>query len=74
MNKTILIVDDDEMLRKALTAGLRGEGFNVLSAQSAENASEILARITVDAIVLDRMMTGMDGLTVLQNIRKSIPE
>lgn len=71
MNKTILIVDDDEMLRKALTAGLRGEGFNVLSAQSAENASEILARITVDAIVLDRMMTGMDGLTFLQNIRKS---
>lgn len=71
MNKTILIVDDDEMLRKALTTGLRAEGFNILTAESAESASEILARLSVDAIVLDRMMTGTDGLTFLQNIRKS---
>ncbi len=69
MNKTILIVDDDDILRKALTAGLRGEGFNVISSNSAENASDILNRISVDAIVLDRMMTGMDGLTFLRALR-----
>ena len=69
MNKTILIVDDDDILRKALTAGLRGEGFDVISSDSAENASDVLNRISVDAIILDRMMTGMDGLTFLRALR-----
>lgn len=71
MNKTILVVDDDTVLRNALAHGLRNEGFHVLGAESAENASEILAKISVDAIVLDRMMTGMDGLTFLQQLRHS---
>ena len=71
MNKTVLIIDDDDILRNALAAGLRGSDFNVITAHSAENASEILSRISVDAIVLDRMMTGMDGLTFLKNIRES---
>lgn len=69
MNKTILIVDDDDILRKALTTGLRGEGFDVISSNSAENASDVLNRISVDAIILDRMMTGMDGLTFLRALR-----
>ena len=71
MNKTILVVDDDTVLRNALAHGLRNEGFYVLAAESAENANEILAHISVDAIVLDRMMTGMDGLTFLQQLRTS---
>ena len=70
MNKTILVIDDDDILRGALARGLRNENFNVLTAQSAEVATDILSRITVDAIVLDRMMTGMDGLTLLKNLRK----
>ena len=69
MNKTILIVDDDDMLRRALTSGLRSEGFNVISSNSAENAQDVLNRMSVDAIILDRMMTGMDGLTFLRTLR-----
>ena len=68
-NKNILIIDDDDVLRNALARGLRGEQFNVITANSAEHASEVLSRISVDAIVLDRMMTGMDGLTFLKQIR-----
>lgn len=71
MNKTILIVDDDDILRKALTTGLRGEGFDVISSDSAENASDVLNRVSVDAIILDRMMTGMDGLTFLRALRRA---
>ena len=71
MNTTILIVDDDNMLRNALAKGLRNEGFNAITSASAENAGEILAKFSVDAIVLDRMMTGMDGLTFLNKLRKS---
>ena len=69
MNKTILVVDDDEVLNHAVARGLRNEGFNVISALSAEDATKTLARIRVDGIVLDRMMTGMDGLTFLQDLR-----
>ena len=63
MNKTILVVDDDEVLNRAIARGLRNEGFNVISALSDEDAAEVLARIRVDGIILDRMMRGMDGLT-----------
>lgn len=69
MNKTVLIIDDDEVLRRALGRGLRAEGFNVLTADSAESARETLTRMRVDAIVLDRMMGGMDGLTFLKDMR-----
>ena len=70
MNKTVLIIDDDDVLRSALARGLRNENFDILTASSAEIAIEILSRVTVDAIILDRMMTGMDGLTLLQKLRK----
>lgn len=69
MNSTILIIDDDDILRKTLAQGLRGEGFDVLTAASAEQATEILAKIQVDAIILDRMMEGVDGLTFLRTRR-----
>lgn len=71
MNKTVLIIDDDDMLRKTLANGLRNEGFNVITAESAEYALQVKTRISVDAIVLDRMMTGMDGLSFLKQIRNS---
>ena len=71
MNTTVLVVDDDTMLRKALATGLRKNGFLVICAESAEFASEILKRTSVDAIVLDRMMGGQDGLSFLRNLRKS---
>ena len=71
MNKTVLIIDDDDILRRALAHGLRASNFNVLTANSAEQATQILERITVDALVLDRMMTGLDGLTFLQQLRQS---
>ncbi|MBQ7950011.1 MAG: response regulator transcription factor [Alphaproteobacteria bacterium] len=70
MSKTVLIIDDDDILRKALARGLRTSGFNVLASNSAENAIEVLARTTVDALILDRMMTGMDGLTLLKKLRR----
>lgn len=71
MTKSILIVDDDKMLQDTLASGLRNENFDVITAPCAEDALEILNRISVDAIILDRMMTGMDGLSFLKTIRKS---
>lgn len=69
MTKNILVIDDDEMLRNTLAKGLRKAGFDVITAPSAEYAAQILSKIFVDAIVLDRMMTGMDGLSFLKQMR-----
>jgi len=71
MAKNILVIDDDEILRNSLAKGLRTAGFTVLNASSAEYADQVLSRITVDAIVLDRMMTGMDGLSFLRKLRQT---
>lgn len=71
MNKTILIIDDDEFLRKSLKNGLNQYGFSTLTADGANMATEILNKISVDAIVLDRMMPGMDGLGFLKKLRNS---
>ena len=69
MNKTVLVIDDDKMLRDTLVNSLRKNNFNVLSADSAETATEILNRISVDAMILDRMMPRQDGLSFLKQIR-----
>ena len=69
MTHTVLVIDDDKMLRDALAVGLRQSEFEVITAESGEFANEILSRITVDAIVLDRMLGGVDGLSFLKNIR-----
>ncbi len=69
MNNTILIIDDDDILRTTLAHGLRGEGFTVLTAANADDAAQILDKITVGAMVLDRMMCGTDGLTFLRTRR-----
>lgn len=71
MNKTVLIIDDDDLLRKSLKHGLQQHDFSVLTTDSAEQGDQILNKVSVDAIVLDRMMTGTDGLTFLKQLRKS---
>lgn len=69
MNKTVLVVDDDDVLRDTLARGLRKNDFNILTSASTTDADNIMMRIIVDAIVLDRMMVGTDGLTWLKQLR-----
>lgn len=71
MTKSILIIDDDDMLRNTLATGLRKANFDVITAPSAEYANNLLTKISVDAIVLDRMMGGMDGLSFLKKLRSN---
>lgn len=69
MDKTVLLVDDDDMLRDSLARGLRSSGFCVLTAQDTVAAKEIIDRISPDVMILDRMMVGQDGLTFLKDLR-----
>ncbi len=69
MNKSVLIIDDDNLLRTSISKGLASDGWITTTAESAEKARQVLKRISVDAIILDRMMTGEDGLTFLKKLR-----
>ncbi|HEY3380973.1 MAG TPA: sigma-54 dependent transcriptional regulator [Vicinamibacterales bacterium] len=69
-NGTILVVDDEEIMREILEALLTREGYDVRLAESGVEGLDIARAIPVDAAIVDVMMPGMDGLTMLDEIKK----
>ena len=68
---TVLVVDDDEDIRKLLAGSLSKRGYSVLTAASAREMDRILTRNTVNVIILDVMMPGEDGLSVARRLAAS---
>ncbi|MEO6050806.1 MAG: sigma-54 dependent transcriptional regulator [Pyrinomonadaceae bacterium] len=69
----VLVVEDEEMMRAILRQLLEGGGYNVLTADSAENAIHIFSTNDVAITLTDIKMSGKDGLDLLDQI-KSIDE
>lgn len=67
----ILIVDDEVHILELLAYHLEQSGYEVLQAETGEDALEILGHEEIDALVLDLMLPGIDGIEVLRNIRMS---
>lgn len=65
----ILVVEDQLKLRQALRQGLEEEGFEVFTAESAESGYSLAVTKTPDAILLDRMLPGKDGVEILRELR-----
>ncbi len=65
----ILVVDDDSRLRDLLRRYLGENGFSVFVSDSAESMRRIWAREPFDVLILDLMMPGEDGLSVLKRLR-----
>ncbi|TES89409.1 MAG: response regulator [Anaerolineales bacterium] len=74
MALTILIVDDEENLRITLSRILTKEEFDVTSASNGEEALQFLQAGAYDLAVIDLLMPGMDGMTLLGEIRSLYPE
>jgi diguanylate cyclase (GGDEF)-like protein/PAS domain S-box-containing protein len=72
--RTLLLVDDEENIVAALRRLLRNEGWLVLSATSAEQALQLLARHEVDVILSDQRMPGMTGVELLRRARRLYPD
>jgi two-component system phosphate regulon response regulator OmpR len=70
-NTKILIVDDDQRLRRLLERYLTEQGFTAKAVDGAEAMDKALARELYDLIVLDLMMPGEDGLAVCRRLRGS---
>jgi DNA-binding NtrC family response regulator len=65
---TVLVADDEANLRKVLTAMLRREGYEVLSAADGEEAWDILQRSPVDVLLTDLRMPKLDGMALLERV------
>ncbi|MFZ3123199.1 MAG: sigma-54 dependent transcriptional regulator [Thermodesulfovibrionales bacterium] len=70
----ILIVDDEEGIRESLSGILEDDGYDVLTADSGEEAVKILRETSPDLIFLDIWLTGMDGIKTLQEIKAMKPD
>ena len=70
MSPVILIIDDESAICAALSGILEDEGFQSLTAASAEEGLALLVRQDIDLILLDIWLPGMDGIEALKRIRQ----
>lgn len=69
--KRVLIVDDDPSVREILVKYLSREGFVVLEAENGKKGIELAVKESPDVIILDVMMPGTDGWTVLEHLKSN---
>ena len=72
--KTILVVDDEQSIRESLEGILQDEGYRCLFAENGEIALSLVKEESIDLVLLDIWMPGMDGLEALQLIKTQRPE
>lgn len=70
----ILIVDDEANIRKSLADILQDEGFKTVLAENGEKGIEKLRTESIDLVLLDIWMPGLDGIDTLRRIREEFPE
>ena len=72
--RTILIVDDEEMILKALVRTLRNENYNIFTAMGGQEALKLFDMREFDLVISDQNMPEMDGVTFLQKVKAEQPE
>src|ERR1700742_1746971 len=74
-SSTILLVDDDEAVRKVLSFPLERDGYEVIQAVDGEDAVRKFGEQPIDLVVLDGMLPKLDGLEVCKQLRatSSVP-
>jgi DNA-binding response OmpR family regulator len=67
----ILTVEDDERIRTAVRMALEDEGWDVVEAESGEQAVEAFASQPTDVVLIDLMLPGIDGFELCRTIRRN---
>jgi two-component system NtrC family response regulator len=70
----ILIVDDDESLRRVMQVQLEQEGYSVICASGGQAALRVLDHSPQDLMIVDLKMPGLSGVEVLKRVRTEYPE
>jgi DNA-binding NtrC family response regulator len=71
---TLLLVDDEQKIRRVLGQALKAEGHDVLEAACARDAQRILAERPVDVLIIDNLMPDMTGLDLIKDLVATTPE
>jgi len=71
---TLLLIDDEVRVLSALRRALRKEGYEILTASTAEEALALLEDRPVDIVLSDHKMPGMSGVALLEAVAKRRPE
>ncbi|MBI4867657.1 MAG: sigma-54-dependent Fis family transcriptional regulator [Candidatus Wallbacteria bacterium] len=74
MNETLLLVDDEAIAREGLQMTLANEGYRLIPAATAAEALNALQSMTVDLVLTDLKMPGIDGLELLRRCRELYPD
>lgn len=72
--KTVLVVDDEDVIRETVREILADEGYRVVAAPDATAVLDLAAREAPDVVLLDVWMPEMDGITLLRSIRQECPD
>jgi DNA-binding NtrC family response regulator len=70
MAETVIVCDDEELIRWSLTEHLEQEGYRVLAAPNGKVCLDLVQEHAPDAVFLDLKMPVMDGLTALRTLRE----
>lgn len=73
-SKSILLVDDEEIIRVTVSGDLKAEGYDVHTAHSGEEGIGKLQNQHFDLVITDLMMEGLDGIQVLKEAKKHYPD
>jgi DNA-binding NtrC family response regulator len=73
MQPMVMVVDDEEKVRKYLSRLLEKRGFHVVTAADGAGALQQLDQADFDIILLDVLMPGLDGISVLKEIKSRKP-
>ncbi|MCP3955417.1 MAG: response regulator [Desulfobacterales bacterium] len=74
MENTILLVDDEEGIRKVLGISLEDSGYAVLKAENGDRALELFLKHRPQIVLTDIKMPGMDGISLLKAIKREDPD
>src|SRR5260370_7641312 len=69
----IIVIDDQEPIRRIVRRTLEQEGHEVLYASEGEMGMQLLERHTADVVITDIFMPGQDGILTLRQVRKKFP-
>jgi CheY-like chemotaxis protein len=70
---TILLIEDEELLRATIAFGLTNQGYTIIEAEDGAHGLKILKTTPVDAVLTDIVMPNMDGTEVIKRMRALYP-
>ena len=70
-DKNVMVVEDNEKNRKLMRVVLKAKGYNIIEASTGEEALNLLKNQKPDIILMDIQLPGIDGLTLIKQIKAS---